>query len=217
MPCLPSGKTCCFLDLLMPLAWLAALLSTVIYAQWVASPTLGNDLTRFAIRLALGYYAISLTLMLLLHRQEWTAPTALGRAVRWCWTLAWASYGVHVLLAFHYYYAWSHSAAVAHTREMSGFGEGIWFSHLFTAAWTADVCLWWFRPAQYAARSRWVDRLLHGFMAFIIFNATVVYGEGIIRWTGLVLFAVLAAAWLYGLNRLRAKHGRTTAQTDLLV
>jgi hypothetical protein len=185
----------------MPLAWLAALLGRVAYAHFVASPTLGDDLTRFTVRLALGCYTIAATMMLLLQPGQWDASTMPGRAARWCWTLAWASYGVHVLMAFHYYHSWSHAAAVAHTREVSGFGSGIWFSHLFTAAWTADVCYWWFRPDQYEARARWIDRLLHGFMAFIIFNAAVVYGAGVIRWAGLVLFAVLAAAWLHGRKR----------------
>ena len=32
-------------------------------------------------------------------------------------------------------------------------------------------------------------------MLFIVFNGTVVYERGPIRWAGLVMFALLAAAW----------------------
>ena len=34
---------------------------------------------------------------------------------------------------------------------------------------------------------------LHGFMAFMVFNATVVYETGSIRWAGAVGFVVLGA------------------------
>jgi hypothetical protein len=119
-------------------------------------------------------------------------PAGRVRLARWCWTLAWATYLIHLGMAFHHYHHWSHSDAVAHTEEASGFGPGIWFSHLFTLVWTADVAWWWLLPVRHAERSPWWDRLLHGYMVFIIFNATVVYEDGPIRWAGIVLFAVLA-------------------------
>jgi hypothetical protein len=102
-------------------------------------------------------------------------------------------------MAFHYYHHWSHADAVRHTEVVAHFGAGIYVSHFFTLVWTLDVLLWWLRPAAYAARSPWVGRLLHGFMVFVIFNATVVYEEGAIRWAGAVGLAALgciaAAAW----------------------
>src|SRR5437667_407857 len=79
--------------------------------------------------------------------------------------------------------------AVAHPRAVSGVGEGIYVSHLFTLLWSADVAYGWLRPDRYAGRSPWFGRLLHGFMAFVIFNATVVYETGPIRWAGVLLFA----------------------------
>jgi hypothetical protein len=186
--------------------WLA-LLTVVVRAPYVThSTTLGDDLTRYTVRLALVYYALAVTLMLLLTPAEWTAISGRGRLARWCWTLAWATYLVHLAMAFHYYHGWSHADAVAHTEEVSGFGNGIWFSHLFTLLWTLDVAFWWFQPAQYARRSPWWHGLLQGYMAFIVFNATVVYEEGPIRWAGVLLFAALAAIlffrWLKSLVRL---------------
>ncbi len=183
------------LDWLLPATWLLASTATIGYAYAASSSNLADDLTRFTVRLALVYYAAAATLMLLLRQEEWPASSARGRTARWFWTFAWATYIVHLFMAFGPYHHWSHAAAVEHTQEVSGFGPGIWFSHCFTAIWSADVFYWWLRPERYAARPAWIDRLLHGFMALIIFNATVVYEHGPIRWAGIILFTELAVVW----------------------
>src|SRR5262249_3179915 len=115
---------------------------------------------------------------------------------RLCWSLAWLTYVIHLGMAFHHYHGWSHADAVAHVERRSGFGLGIWFSHLFTLAWTADVAWWWLRPARYAARPQWAGWLLYGYMAFITFTGPVVYEAGLIRWAGLAFFAALAVGFL---------------------
>ncbi len=96
-------------------------------------------------------------------------------------------------MAFHFYHRWSHADAVEHTRQVSGFGAGIYFSHLFTLIWGADVMAWWAWPKWYATRSPWVGRTLHVFMTLIIFNATVVYESGPIRWAALLVYSALGA------------------------
>lgn len=113
------------------------------------------------------------------------------------WTAAWLGYLIHVALAFDYVHNWSHAHAFEHTREVGGVGEGIYVNYLFTLLWTADVLWWWLAPAAYAGRSPWLDRLLHGFMLFVIFNATVVFASGFSRWGGVALLVWLAllAAW----------------------
>jgi hypothetical protein len=174
------------------------LLTVVLILPYVAeSATTGDDLTRNTVRLALLYYGVALNLMLFLRPADWWALTGRGRLARCCWSLAWLAYVIHVGMAFHYYHDWSHAAAVEHTRQASGFGPGIYFSHLFTLLWTADVAWWRLRPVSYAARSPWIDRLLHGYMAFVTFNATVVFESGFIRWAGVFLFVELAAVLLY--------------------
>jgi hypothetical protein len=188
-------------DVAMIVSWLVLLGATVSLPYLLQSPTLGDDLTRYTVRLALLYYAVAATLMLLLHRDEWLAGTGRGRLARWCWTLAWSSYLVHLAMAFHHYHHWSHADAVEHTRAVAGVGEGIYCSHLFTLLWTADVAWWWLWPRRYAARSPWTDRVLHAFMAFIIFNGMVVYEAGLIRWCGVTLFAGLAVVGGYRLVR----------------
>jgi hypothetical protein len=182
---------------LLAAAWVA-LLATVFLLAPPSDP--GDFLVRGTVRVALLYYAAAVSLLL------W--PGGSWRAARLCWTLAWAAYLVHLAMAFHHYHHWSHADAIAHTRAVSGVGEGIYFSHLFTLLWTADVAWWWLRPQGYATRPAWVGRTLHGFMFFMVFNATVVYESGFIRGAGLVL-----TAWLALLLGRSACRGRGPAGT----
>ena len=107
---------------------------------------------------------------------DWSARTSAGRWIRWCWTWAAVCYFAHIIAAFQFFYHWSHQAAFQQTRLSSGVGEGLYVSYLFTAIWAADVTWWWVRPAEYALRPKWIGRTVHAFMAFMIFNGTVVYG-----------------------------------------
>ena len=83
------------------------------------------------------------------------------------------------------------------TEDVTGFGEGVYVSDLFALAWTADVAAWWLGPAWYCAALAVVGRVLHGFMLFMVFNATIVYETGPIRWGGVALFAWLAWRLLF--------------------
>jgi len=168
------------------LAWSLLLAAVLIKPHFFPEMSLGEDLVRHTARLAL-LFALPAAL-LMLH--------GAGRPARLCWSLAWVTYLVHVGLAFHHAHGWSHAQAVAHVERRSGLGAGIWLSHLFTLAWTADVIWWWLRPEGRAARPAWVGALLYGYMAFMTFNATVVYEAGLIRWAGLAFFAALAVAFL---------------------
>jgi hypothetical protein len=183
--------------LVTTLVWSLLLTAVLGLPLLTASTTLGDDLVRNTVRLSLLYYAIALNLMLMLRPADWPARTPRGRLARGCWTLAWLTYLVHLAMAFQFYHNWSHAAAMEHVRSVSGVGEGIFVSHLFTLVWTADVLFWWLRPDTYARRSPWIGRALHAFMLFVVFNGTVVYEEGPIRWAGVAMFAELAAlVWM---------------------
>ena len=136
---------------------------------------------RQTIRVALACYFLAVAQLLLSIRDA-----------RLVWTLGWAAYLVHVALAFHLAFGWSHAEAVEQTRQRSGVGEGIYVSHLFTLLWTVDVGWWWLSPRGHTSRPRWMTWALHGFMAFMVFNATVVYETGPIRWAGVAGFLTLA-------------------------
>ena len=119
----------------------------------------------------------------------------LGRTpvTRAWWTAACLAFIVHVATAFDRIHDWSHARAFDHVEETSGYGPGVFVSYAFTLLWAADVLYWLIRPVDYASRSRQWEIALHGFFAFIMFNGTVVYETGFIRWAGLAMFAGLAA------------------------
>ena len=167
-------------------AWLGLLAGALLGPRLDHWPRWGDEQTRWSVRVALLFYAAALAGMLLE-----TSP----RVVRLCWTLACLTFVVHVLLAFHHVHHWSHAEAVRHTQERSGFGEGVFASYAFTLLWAADVTWWWSDETRYTRRPRWIDGLLHGFMLFIVFNATVIFESGLVRWAGLAGFALLAALW----------------------
>jgi hypothetical protein len=95
---------------------------------------------------------------------------------RLAWSLGWLTLLVHLTLAFGVAHGWSHAAAVEHVRQVGGYGEGILVNYLFAAVWGADVAWWWANPAGRASRPRWVSWLVHGFLGFVVVNATVVFG-----------------------------------------
>ncbi len=175
------------------LVLLAAVLAIPFLGR-VSDP--GEELTRQTIRLALLFYGVAAVLMPWLTAADWAALTPRGRAVRLCWALAWLAYLIHVGMAFHFYHHWSHEDAVERTQRVSGFGPGIYLSHGFTLVWLADVLCWLGWPHRYARRPVWMGAALHGFLAFMIFNATVVFGEGWIRWAGGGLLAAVVVGAL---------------------
>jgi hypothetical protein len=182
----------CLLPVILWALMLAAVLAWPDLAN-VSDP--GDSLTRNTVRLALLWYGIAALLMLLLRPDEWDPLSSRARVTRCCWTLACMAYLIHVGFAFHYHHGWSHARAIEHVRTVSGVGEGLYVSYLFTVLWVGDVLWWWFLPASYARRPVWVGYSLHGFMFFMIFNATVVYETGPIRWSGLALTDLLGRQW----------------------
>jgi hypothetical protein len=171
-------------------------------AVWIAlmfgaffGPSLGferdDGRVRRTIDVALAYYVVAAAGMLQIPAVSWR----LGARPRWLrptWSLAWLAYLVHVVVAFNDVHRWSHAAAFAHTQERSGVGAGIFVSHFFTAAWGIDVSWWWINPNSYFRRPAWLGWCLHGFLAFIAFNGTVIYESGAIRWVGSAVAIILA-------------------------
>lgn len=183
------------LDLIIASIGVALLLGVILLTVTFAD-NLGDALTRNTVRLAIAWYAVALSLMMRRSPGEWDGSSIQGRLARWCWTWGWVTFLVHVAMAFHYFHQWSHQEAFERTRAISGVGEGLYVSYLFTLLWAVDVFAWWIGPVRYSTRSPWIDRALHGFMLFVVFNAMVVYESGSIRWVGLALSLSLAAEWV---------------------
>ncbi len=158
----------------------------------------GELLTRITIWLALAGYAIGASLYLLSRgRRNWDA------VARMAWTAGCVSLLIHVACAFHYYHAWSQAAAyretARQTAEVTGldWGGGLFINYALIIGWVIDV-IWWRRGLDaYRNRPRWLAAVWQGFLIFIIFNATVVFKTGALRWIGLGLCLWLVFLWLF--------------------
>lgn len=171
------------------------ILLVVILSTYAFASEVGDALTRNTVRLSLAWYTAAVLMMLRLSPDDWAVLTLRGRIARWCWTWGIVCFLVHLAMAFHFYHNWSHAHAFERTRQISGTGEGVYVSYLFTWLWIGDAVWWWARPRQYVERSPWIDRTLHAFMLFLVFNSMVVFETGPIRWAGWLLLLVLSAAW----------------------
>jgi hypothetical protein len=112
------------------------------------------------------------------------------------WSLACIAYLIHVAAAFHFYHHWSHQHAFDHTAERGGFGAAIYISYAFTVAWPIDVLSLWMIPFT-QTRVHWVHRLMHLFVAFMLFNGAVVFAHGFSRVLGIAVFGYLALLWAW--------------------
>jgi hypothetical protein len=118
---------------------------------------------------------------------------------RWTWTIGCGIYLIHVLIAFHLLHAWSHTAAYEHvmkrTQEMIGIasGIGLYVNYAFGVLWIADVLMWW-------RRLDWSDRpvpyrTVQSVFAFLIIQATVVFGPWLWMPVSAAVVVLLAALW----------------------
>jgi len=148
-------------------------------------------LTLWTVRVACVLYVLALAAWL----------TRKGQCARLLWTFSFACYLGHVASAFAFQYHWSHHTAyeetARHTAELFKvrWGGGLYFNYLFTALWALDVIWIWWNTGNYRKRPRWINVVLHSFLAFMFFNATVVFASGAVRWLGLTAVLVLGGLW----------------------
>ncbi len=140
-------------------------------------------------------------------RTSFGRSAAERRTARWLWTAACGMLWIHVACAFQFQHHWSHAEAYAHTArrtaELVGvdWGGGLYFNYLLLVAWAGDAGWWWIGPQSYRDRPVIVDRCIDGFVAFMAFNATVVFGSGPLRWLALGVILVLGGGALRGRRR----------------
>jgi MFS family permease len=161
----------------------------------------GEFLTRATIWISMLGYGVGSVIFALSsstrRRVEWEP------AARVVWTIACASLIAHFISAFQFYHAWSHTAAyidtARQTEELFGlnWGGGLFINYALLIAWLVDIA-WWWRSGidSYRKRPRLLVALWHGLFIFIIFNATVVFADGIARWVGLAISLLLTVTWL---------------------
>ena len=162
----------------------------------------GELFTRLTIWIALGGYALGATGILVSGKsQKWQS------LARWAWTLGCLSLLAHAVCAFHFYHAWSQAAAYRETARQTaavvGFnwGGGLFINYGFIAAWVMDVTWWWQGLDTYWQRPRLLVIAWQGFFIFMVFNATVIFKTGPLRWIGLGLCLGLAILWWFTAGR----------------
>lgn len=155
----------------------------------------GEFLTRITIWASLAGYALGAAY--LVSRR----PHRLESAARLAWTAGCLSLIAHAILALKYFHGWSQSDAWVETARQTAevfsiyWGGGLIINYTLILVWLADVVWWWARPESHRNRPRIIDRIWQGFLLFIIFNATVVFKTGPLRWIGAALCAGLIILW----------------------
>ncbi len=155
----------------------------------------GEWLTRITAWLAFALWFITFLQM------QHVGRTGPGRGGKFVWLAGSAVMLIHVALAFQFHHQWSHEAAIVETArqtaEVTGmnWGGGVWLNYLFTAVWLSDACWRVFCPNSYPSRARWFGAGVHVFLAFIWFNATVVFGSRAMQIVGVAAFGWLVVQW----------------------
>jgi hypothetical protein len=156
----------------------------------------GEFLTRSTIWISILSYTIGTIVF----------ATSRGRFDRWtrvAWTIGCAALVAHFICAFNFYHAWSHESAYIDTARQTAevfrvnWGGGLFVNYSVALFWLADVTVWWFAGVGSYRRRPWLLALIwHGFLTFIIFNAMVVFKDGLTRWAGLLVCLSLCLSWV---------------------
>ena len=174
-------------------------------------PHVAELLTRWSVRLAVACYLGRVALDIG-HRGN-PPSRSTSKLTRWIWTIGCVFYLMHVVCAFAFFHDWSHTRAyaqtAAQTEAVTGirWGGGLYINYAFTLLWLADTVAWWAGDVQRHYRLRAYFWTLHGFFAFIVLNATVVFGPPLWSWVALIVG--VAFALVYFLTRRERSTTRT--------
>lgn len=123
--------------------------------------------------------------------------------VRFAWTVACAALLAHFICAFNFYHAWSHEAAYIDTARQTAevfamnWGGGLFINYAVAILWTSDVAWWWVAGLHSYRQRPWLITLTwHSVLLFVIFSATVVFEDGLARWTGLLVCLTVILSWI---------------------
>ncbi len=158
----------------------------------------GEFITRSTIWITLAVYTFGCVVFATARRQSDGDQWA-----RVAWTIGGVALVAHFLAAFNFYHAWSHASAYSDTARQTAevfrinWGGGLYINYALASIWAADVGWWWFSGLDaYRRRPWWITLTWHGFLLFIIFNATVVFKTGATRWIGLLVCLTLLLSWV---------------------
>ncbi|MFN7874657.1 MAG: hypothetical protein ACK5PB_05025 [Pirellula sp.] len=120
-------------------------------------------------------------------------PSQLERAYQWIWFFTGIFTWTHVLASYGLIHNWSHANVLQHTGEESYAVIGIrvpWgvYANFVFAGVLSGYSGWMILRNR---RASWADSIVFLFLAFIVFNALVIFKTGPIRWIGLIGFVAL--------------------------
>ena len=187
---------------LLVVGWL--FVTAIVAALWYwrdPTPDLNYPRLQFSAFFFVMIWTVSSWEMLKASREVWTTRNDERVMMQANWLAGWLMLCVHIAAAFDLVHGWSHAAAFEHTERTAGVGEGVFVNYAFVLLWGLDVLWLLIGPASYARRSRWIGWPLHGFLAFVTFNATVIYGTGLARWLGVAAFTLLVVRLVFRLRR----------------
>ncbi len=122
-------------------------------------------------------------------------PSQLERAYHWTWFFAGVFTWIHVIASYGLIHSWSHANVLQHTGDESFAVIGIrvpWgvYANFVFAGVLSGYSGWMILNK---GRTHWVDSIVFSFLAFIVFNALVIFKTGPIRWIGLIGFVALCS------------------------
>ena len=165
-----------------------------------------EQVVRWTVRVSVAFY---LAYLLVASTSPQEPRTSLLRAI---WSLGLAFFLLHLIAAFEFVHHWSHQNAWDHTAEqtykMTGlrWGGGVYFNYLFALIWCFDVVLWWWKGSQWRTNHRSYRYVVHFYFAFIVFNATVVFGPPFWRYIAVGTGLCLALTLLLNRSKHSANH-----------
>ena len=150
------------------------------------SPDTGEYLILWTARASVACYVAALWCWLFAGvRQRRSDSAAVGPADRvyiLFWSGAWLLCVLHVVCAFQFRHHWVHSAALQHTAEMTervvgiNWGGGLYINYVFLICWGVSSVRSLRILGHPSLRRPVFETYMHGFAAFMMFNATAVFG-----------------------------------------
>ncbi|MCU0720771.1 MAG: hypothetical protein MUC83_13765 [Pirellula sp.] len=145
----------------------------------------------------------------------------LERVYRWTWFLAGIFTWIHVFASYGLVHNWSHSAVLKHTGDESYAVIGLrvpWgvYANFVFAGILSGYSGWMI--LKKGRESAGLDTFVYFFLAFIVFNALVIFKTGPIRWIGLLGFAIVICTHLrcHGAKKSQASSKESSASADFL-
>ncbi len=158
----------------------------------------------WTVRLAAACYVVSV-LVQVGRRERWR------RFARRAWTAGCVLLWFHVAAALHVVYGWDHARMVRETArqslELTGvrFAAAAYVNYAVMLLWAADAAYWNAAgDARYRRRPRWTSIIVHAPLAFVAFNAAVVFATTRwVQWAGVLACAAVGVALTWRLAKSR--------------